>query len=199
MFAPIASTNNDDLLDLISVCTLLDHHIRMYQYHSNCTPQRNCFDLAAIPCLVFEPELLSAFESIEAILGASFEEEPLEVYFWERSTVHSPWNTYWSEAAQEAGGLDINDPVFGLHWTRYTGAHSWFPCDSEELSHCDENICAGILSTSGHAAAMVTTAKSLGIPLIVVTAPPRPLPKLKRIIGTGRCIAFVARSDRTEP
>jgi hypothetical protein len=22
--------------------------------------------------------------------------------------------------------------VYGLHWTRYLGAHSWFPCDSEE-------------------------------------------------------------------
>jgi hypothetical protein len=29
-------------------------------------------------------------ESIEAILTASFEEEPLEAYFWEQSTVLAP-------------------------------------------------------------------------------------------------------------
>jgi hypothetical protein len=147
----------------------------MHQYDSNCTSRTNWFDLAGIPCLVFEPEPLNAFESIEAILTASFEEEPLEAYFWEQSAVPSPWNTYWTEAAREGGGLDINDPVFGPHWTRYTGAHSWFPCDPEELCDCEGHNCAGTHSTIGHAAAAATTAKSLGIPLIVVV-PPTPTP-----------------------
>jgi len=61
---------------------------------------------------------------MEVILKATFEEEPLEAYFWEQSTVPSPWNTYWTDAAREGGGLDMNDPVFGPHWTRYLGAHS---------------------------------------------------------------------------
>jgi len=50
----------------------------MHQYNSKCTSRTNWFDLAGIPCLVFEPESLNAFESIEEILAASFEEEPLE-------------------------------------------------------------------------------------------------------------------------
>jgi hypothetical protein len=119
--------NYDDLPDLISISTLTDHHIRMHEYDSNCTSQTNWFDLAGIPCLVFEPEPLNTFESIEAILAASFQEEPLEAYFWEQSGVPYPGNTYWTDAAQEGGGLDINDPVFGPHRTRYTGAHSRFP------------------------------------------------------------------------
>jgi hypothetical protein len=81
---------------------------------------------------VFEPEPLNAFESIEAILAASFEEAPLEAYFWEQSAAPSPWNPYWTDSAREGGGLDINDPVFGPHCTRYAAAHSWFPCDPEE-------------------------------------------------------------------
>jgi hypothetical protein len=171
----IASMSYYDLPDLISTSTLTDHHIRMRQYDSNCMSRTNWFDLARVHCLVFEPEPLNAFESIEAILAASFEEEPLEAYFWEQSTVPSPWNIYWTEAAREGGGLDINDPVFGPHWTRYTGAHSWFPCDPEELCDCEGHNCVGTQSTIGHAAAAATTAKSLGIPLIVVV-PPTPTP-----------------------
>jgi hypothetical protein len=58
---------------------------------------------------------LNSFESIEAILAAAFEEEPLKAYFWELSTVPLLWNTYWTEAAREGGGFDINDPIFGPH------------------------------------------------------------------------------------
>jgi hypothetical protein len=96
----------------------------MHKYDSNCTTQTNWFDLAGTPCLVFEPEPLNTFDSIEAILAATFEEEPLEAYFWEQSTVPSSWNTNWTDAAREGGGLDINDPVFGQHWTKYSGVHS---------------------------------------------------------------------------
>ena len=168
MCATIASTKYYDLPDLISVSTLTDHHIRMHQYDSECTSRTNWFDLAGTPWLVFEPEQLNAFESIEAILTAFFEEEPIEVYFWEQSPVPSPWNTYWTDAARDGGGLDINDPVFGPHWTRYPGAHSWFPCDPERPCDCEGNNCAGTHSTVGHAVAAATTATSLGIPLIVI-------------------------------
>jgi hypothetical protein len=59
------------------------------------------FDLAGTPCLVVEPEPLNGFESIEAILEASFKEEFLEANFWEQSTVPSPWNLYWTDAARD--------------------------------------------------------------------------------------------------
>ena len=90
----------------------------MHKYDSKCPSLTNWFDLAGTPCHVFEPEPLNAFESIEAILTATFQEEPLKAYFWEQSTVTTPWNTYWTEAAREGGGLDINNPVFGPHYTR---------------------------------------------------------------------------------
>jgi len=84
----------------------------MQKYDSKCTSRINWFDLVGIPCLVFEPEPLNAFESIEAILTATFEEEPLEAYFWEQLTVPSPWNIFWTDTAREGGGLDMNDPMF---------------------------------------------------------------------------------------
>jgi len=171
----IASTSYFDLPDLISASTHTDHHIRMPEYDINCTSRTNWFDLAGTPCLVFEPELLNAFDSIEAIYEATFEKEPLEAYFWEQSTVPSAWNLYWTEAAKEGGGLDINDPAFGAHWTRYLGAHSWYSCDPEERCDWEGHNCLGTHSTVGHAAAAATTAKSLGIPLIVVV-PPTPTP-----------------------
>jgi hypothetical protein len=87
----------------------------MQKYDSNWTSRTNWFDLAGISCLVFEPEPLNAFESIEAILTACFEEEPLEAYFWEQSGFPSPWNTYWTDTAREGGGLDINNPMFRPH------------------------------------------------------------------------------------
>jgi hypothetical protein len=96
----------------------------MHQYNSNCTSPTNWFDLAGTPCLVFEPEPLNAIESIKAIFAATLEEEPLEAYFWELSTVPSTWNTYGTDTAREGGRLDIIDHVFGSYWTRYLGAHS---------------------------------------------------------------------------
>jgi len=90
----------------------------MHQYNSNCTSQMNWFDLAGTRGLVFEPEPLNSLDSIEAVVAATFEEEPLEAYFWEQSTVPSSWNAYVTDAARQGGGLDINDPVFGPHWAR---------------------------------------------------------------------------------
>jgi hypothetical protein len=156
---------------LISADTLIDHDIRLREYDSNCTSRTNWFDLAGTPCFVFEPEPLNAFDSIEGVLLSSLEEEPFEACFWEQSTVPSPWNTYWTDAARQGGGLSINDPLFGPHWTRYLGAHSWFPFDPEEPCDCEGHNCAGTHSTVGHAAAAATTAKSPRVPLIVVEPP----------------------------
>jgi hypothetical protein len=109
------------------------------------------------------------------MLAATFEEEPLEAYFREQSIVPSPWNTYWTDTTAKGGGLNINDPVFGLHWMWYSAAHSSYPCDSEEPCDCEGHNCVGIQSTVGYAAAAATTAKSFGITLIVVV-PPTPTP-----------------------
>jgi hypothetical protein len=140
----------------------------MHQYDSNCTSRMNWFDFARTPRLVFEPEPLNAFDSIEVKLAATFQAQPLEAYCWEQSTVPCRWNLYWTEEARERSGLDINDPVFGSHWTRYLGAHSWFPCNPEEACDCERHNCLGTHSTVGQAAAAATTAQSLGIPLIAV-------------------------------
>jgi hypothetical protein len=99
----------------------------MHKYDSNCTSQTNCLDIARTPYLVFEPEPLNAFKSIETILTATFQTEPLEACFWEQSNVPSPWNTYWTDILREGSGLDNNDPVFGPHWTTCSGAQSGFP------------------------------------------------------------------------
>jgi hypothetical protein len=117
---------------------------------------------------VFQPKPLNTFESIEAILAASLEEEPLDAYFREQSAVPSPWNIQRTDAARECSGLAFKDPVFGPHWTRYAGAPCWLPCDLEEPCNCEGHNCEGTQSTIGHAAAAGTTAKSTGIPLIVI-------------------------------
>jgi len=70
-----------NLLDLISVRICTDRHIRMLQYDRNCSSRTNWFDFAGTPCLVFDPEPLNAFESTQAILAATFEEKPLDVFF----------------------------------------------------------------------------------------------------------------------
>jgi hypothetical protein len=117
------------------------------------------------------PNLL--FERMEAILVASFEDEPLEVYFWEQTDVPSSWNIYWTDAAREGGGLDIQDPVFGKNWMKYQGLHFclFTDCGPEEACDCQGHNCIEAQSTVGHAAAAATTARSLGIPLIVVVFP----------------------------
>jgi hypothetical protein len=150
----------------------------------------NWFNLARTLCLIFEPEVLNAFDSIEAILTATFEKEPLEAYFWEQSDVPSPWNLYWTDAAREWSGLDINDQVFGQHWTKYRGLH-WgllTDCDPEEPCDCEEHNCVGAQLTIRHAAAAATTAKSLGIPPIVVVLPsPSPSNLIHKVgfVGCG--------------
>jgi len=118
---------------------------------------------------------LNNFESIEARCAAIFENEPLKAFFSEQSAVPSDWNAYWTDTVGEGGRLDINNPMFGPHWTRYFGAHSWFSCDPEDPCDYDGHNCAETQSTVGHAAAAATTAKSLGIPVSIVV-PPTPTP-----------------------
>jgi hypothetical protein len=64
---------------------------------------------------VCNPNSLNAFKSVEALHTAIFGDELLEAYFWEQSTSPYYWNSDWTHAAREGGGLDINDPVFILH------------------------------------------------------------------------------------
>jgi hypothetical protein len=99
----------------------------------------------------------------------------LPAYFWEQSDVPSPWNLYWTEAAANGGGLELDDPVFGDNWTRYWGAHSWFNCDPEKPCYCEGHDCRGTHETEGHAPAAAATAKLPEVPLIVVE-PPTPTP-----------------------
>jgi len=80
--------------------------------------------------IIFKPERSNAFHSIETILAVTLENECLEAYFWEQSDVPYTWNGYWTESAREGESLDINDPVFGQHWTRNIEAHRWCPCNS---------------------------------------------------------------------
>jgi len=197
----IASTNYYNSPDIISFSTLTDHHIGMHKYNSNCTSLTNWFDLARTPCSLSERKPWNAFDSIEAILAATFKEEPLEAHFFEQSDVPSPWNTYWTDAAREGAGLDINDPVFGQHGTKYSGLclGLFTNCDPNEPCDCEGHNCVGAQSTVGHTAAAATTAKSLGIPQIVLV-PPSPTPsKSTRIVGTGRLAWFAAMSGSTEP
>jgi hypothetical protein len=63
--------------------------------------------------LVFEPKPLNAIESIKAILTATFEEEPLATDLWESPDVPSAWNAFWTYAARDGSGWDINDSVSG--------------------------------------------------------------------------------------
>ena len=70
----------------------------------------NFFDLAGRTTNPFETEPLNAFNSIDAILLET--EEPLQAYFWDETQALSPWNSYWTEAAKQGGGLKMNDPVF---------------------------------------------------------------------------------------
>jgi len=113
MYATIEFTSYADLPDLISVSARIDPHSQMDHIDTKGTYRMNWFDFARTPCLVLEPEPLNTFERINTVLAVTFEEEPLEEYFWEQSDVPFPWNMYWTDASRESRGLDINDPVFG--------------------------------------------------------------------------------------
>jgi len=147
----------------------------MQKYDSNCTSRTNWFDLAGTHCTLSEPEPLNVFESIDGLLNTEVDDLGLPAYFWEQSDIPSPWNLYWTEAAADGGGLQLDDPVFGNRWTRYWGAHSWFNCEADIPCWCEGHDCCGTHETEGHAPAAAETAKPSVIPLIVVE-PPTPTP-----------------------
>jgi hypothetical protein len=107
----------------------------MTPYDTNHHGRINFFDLAGVPCTLFEPEPLNAFGSIDEILSEP--EEPLESFFWDQPDTPYPWNLYWTEAARDGGGLSINDPVFGDTWTYYKGMH--FGCEEDEVCWCEQH------------------------------------------------------------
>jgi hypothetical protein len=130
---------------------------------------------------MFEPEPLNPFKSIEAIRAATSEEEIFEASSFEQSDIPSPGNTYLTDAARGGGGLDINDPVFREHWTKYAGLHCALltNCDPEESCDCEGHNCVGAQSIIGYAAATATTAKSLGVSADGYSAPePDPIRNL---------------------
>lgn len=94
MSVTIAFTSYSDLPDLISANTHIDYHGQIQKYDINCTRSTNWFDCTGTPCCVFELETLNAFKSIEAVLTADFEAQPLETYFFEQSNVPAWWNLY---------------------------------------------------------------------------------------------------------
>ena len=106
----------------------------------------NFFDLAGRITNLFEPEPLSAIDSINAILSET--KEPLEDYFWNEPQAVSPCNSYWTEAAKYGGGLRIDDPLFKDFWTKYHRLH--IDCWDEEVCYC-EHICGGTHTTKGRA------------------------------------------------
>jgi len=141
----------------------------MQEYESNCTSRTDWFDLFGISCYVFEPEQLNAFECLEALLTATFMEEPLVAYFWEQLDIPSTWNTHCTNAAREGAGMDIHNPMFEQHWTKYRRLHigQFTDCDPKEACDCERHNCVGAQSMGGHTAAAAITAISLGILQIV--------------------------------
>lgn len=63
---------------------------------------------------------------------------------------------------------------------KYKGLHHrWFTdYDPEEECYCEGYICVVALLTIGHTAAAATTAKPLGIPLIIIVPPTPTLSKI---------------------
>src|ERR1700687_3928220 len=106
----------------------------------------NFFDLAGRTIDLFETEPLNAFDSIDAIILET--EQPLEQYFWSEPQAVSPWNSYWTEAAKQGGGLQIKDPAFKDCGTKYYALH--FDCQHEEVCYCQHN-CGGTHTTKGRA------------------------------------------------
>ena len=117
-----------------------------YDANRPTTSRINWFDLAGRTCQLSEPEPINAFDSIDAIISET--EEPLEAYFWDEPQTISPWNSYWTEAARNGGGLAIDDPVFKNFWTKYHGLH--VTCENEEPCYCEHN-CGGTHTTKGRA------------------------------------------------
>jgi hypothetical protein len=117
-------------------------------YDSNKSEQSSItfFDLAGQTTCLFEQETFNIFDSINPIITEP--EAPLEAHFWHEPQAVSPWNSYWTEAAKNGGGLSINDPVFETFWTKYYGLH--INCLDKEPCFCEYNR-GGTHSTIGRA------------------------------------------------
>jgi len=100
-----------DLPQLMLVTIQIDQHIGQQQCSRNCTLWTNWFDQAGTTHLDFEPDLLNALGSIIANLIATILKALSEAYFWEQSDIPSTCDIYWTDAAREGKGLDINDPM----------------------------------------------------------------------------------------
>jgi len=157
-FATIALPRNHDSPDLISISTLIDFHIPMQEYDSNCTSGTSWIYLAGSHCSLPEPEPVHASESLEGSLNTDVDHLILPAYIWEQSDVPSVWNNDWAEAAASGGGLELDRPVFENCWTKYWGAHAWFDCDPELPCECEEHNCLGTHLTEGYAPAAAATA-----------------------------------------
>jgi hypothetical protein len=164
----MASIFADSLPDLISETTLIDHHIPMQMYHSNCTSRTNWFDLTGTPSTSSEPKPLNGLESIKGLLNTEVDDIYHPTYFWEQSDVPSPWNLDWTAAATYRGCLKLDHPVFGDSLTRNWGAHSWFNCVKDTPCWCEGHDCKGMYKTKGHAPVAATAAKAPKVSVIVV-------------------------------
>jgi len=81
IYVMIPLITKNSLPDLVCVNTTPNHHIQMQMYNSNCTFLTYLFDHATSHCLVFAPDPLDVYESIENIPTESFKDTPLEADF----------------------------------------------------------------------------------------------------------------------
>ena len=82
---------------------------------------------------VFEPQPLNAFDSIEIIVLET--NEPLKENFLAETQAVFLWNSCWTKAARNGGGLQIEDPVFKDFWTKYHSLH--ISCQDKEVCFCE--------------------------------------------------------------
>jgi len=111
----MASKSRYSLPDLFSISTHISHHHQIQSYDRKGISRTNWFDLAGTTCLDFGPKPLNAVERIKAVLNATLDEEPLEIYFSEQSNIRWPCNCYATDSAGEGGGLDNTRLQFREH------------------------------------------------------------------------------------
>jgi len=83
-----------------------------------------------------------------------------------------------TEATAYGEGLEIDDPVFGINWTKYWGTHSWLYCDVETACICEGRDCGMTHEIQEDTPAAAETAKTPPIPLVIIEPPTLTLSKL---------------------
>jgi len=154
--------------DVIFISTEMNHHVPIQTWDSDCILQTNKLNLAGVPYMISEVDVLKAFASIDRILFNG--NEPLHPCFWEQTNLHCAWNVFWSDTAWDGSGISIYEPVFGMQGTKYLGlyfGHFTF-CNLEKPCDFEEHNWMGAVSPVEYAPAVVSIAKSVGIPLIVI-------------------------------